>query len=182
MNQRGNILIILSILVIFSAGTIFYYFYSKPQTPVNPYSRSSVIKTQPTSTNSAAQTQTYQSISLKFSISIPTSYTSQEGNTYTDIMRDSSVIQIIRNGTNTQSLSEYLSDPTYKKNTTISNPNQFEIGDYQAVSRLETQNTSGSKQKVVYIYIDGWVYSLSTSSESLYDDLDQIVKSFKYTP
>lgn len=172
--QKGNILIILGVVIALLAGFIIYN--NKSNSKYQPPSTS-----QQTATNNAEQTRTYQSKNLKFTITIPTNTQIQEKNTYLDVVINGSVIDVVRNGTNADSLNIYLKDYDTKKNVQISDNNNLTINGYEANSRIETNIGSGIKQKIYYIYTDNWVYAISTNSESLYNDLDQIAKSFRYT-
>jgi len=37
-----------------------------------------------------------------------------------------------------------------------------------------------SEEKVYYIYVDNWIFTFSTSTPELYNDLDQTAQSFRY--
>ena len=135
-------------------------------------------------TNSAqysSQTRTFQSKNLQFSILIPKTAEIKEGQTYVDIKIDQMLVDVTRNGTNFSSLEEYTKDFDAKNSVDINKMEPSIINGYNVISRQETANNT--KHKIYYIFTtDGWVYTLSTSSESLYDDLDQIAQSFRYNP
>ncbi len=133
-------------------------------------------------TSSQEQTKTYQSKSLKFSVIILTSALVKEKQTYVDIIFGDKLINVVRNGTNFQSLIEYLKDFDSKKKEEVGQENEFIINGYKANSRIENNRAANRIQKVYYIYVENWVYSLSTSSPTLYGDLDQIARSFRYAP
>jgi len=126
----------------------------------------------------------FKSKTLRFNIAIPNRYTVTEGQTYVDLLLNGvAAFNIVRNGTNFESLSAYLKDSDDKKKVVmVTEEKTSTINEYESVSRIETNTGSGLKQKLYYIYADNWAYILSTSSEDLFDDLDQIAQSFKYTP
>lgn len=128
------------------------------------------------------QVKTYQSKNMKFSINLSTSTSVKEGLTYVDITFKKGLIDIVRNGTNFSSLSEYLKDSDAKKGVQVSEEDKLMINGYQADTRVETNPSTNKMQKTYYIYVENWAYTLSTSSPSLYGDLDQIAQSFRYTP
>jgi len=126
----------------------------------------------------------FKSKDLKFTITIPSLYTVKEGQTYVEVLLNGVIaFDIVRNGTNFESLDTYLKDFDIKKQLTIvTDEKTLTINGHQSVSRIETNTGSKIKQKLYYIYVDNWVYSVSTSSPSLFPDLDQIAQSFRYTP
>jgi len=55
------------------------------------------------------------------------------------------------------------------------------INSLKAVRREVVLGT-GEKRLVYDIYAEGLIYTIFTDSPALYDDLDQIAKSFRYAP
>lgn len=165
MKQQGNILIILTIIVVFLAGLAFYN-QSKPKS--NP--------TQPTSTNTLAETKTFQSKNLKFSITVPSIFQVEEKFTTVLISKGDNQIMINRNGTNFDKIEDYIKDLGIKNHFVILNKTSSQINGLEAISgKIE-------ETKIYFLYKNNAVYSFSTNSEALYNDLDQIAQSFKYTP
>lgn len=134
------------------------------------------------SNNQQTSNRIYKSKTLKFSLLIPNKSDVVEGQTYVDITINGFLLDIVRNGTNFKSLKEYVKDFDTKKRISVSEEKSSTINGYQSISRIEENIATSKKQKIYYVHVDNWVYSLSTSSEELFDDLDQIAQSFKYTP
>ncbi|OGE45739.1 hypothetical protein A3B39_01970 [Candidatus Daviesbacteria bacterium RIFCSPLOWO2_01_FULL_37_10] len=181
MKQQGNVLIILSILVVLSLGVIFYYVYSKPENIATPYQEPSIIKIQPTSTNSVDQTKPYQSMPMKFNVELPVKFQAVEKPGRITFSNTEGNIIIDRNGTNFISLKDYLVDLDSRNKVQISEETQLTINQYSATNRL-IKYQSGEIQKIYIIFVSGFIYNFQTDSQSLYDDLDQIAKSFRYIP
>ncbi len=118
------------------------------------------------------QSNLYTSPSLKLSINVPVIYKISNGMNSIFFTNNIGEIRITRQGTNFNDLNGYLtnlgSDIKNKEESVINGVN----------------STSGiiDDQKYYFIYVNNWVYSLSTSSPALYGDLDTIARSFKYTP
>lgn len=132
--------------------------------------------------NQSTSSQVYKSKNLKFNMLIPDKSDVLEAQTYVDITINGMLLDVVRNGTNFRSLREYVKDFDTKKRIVIAEENFSTISDYQAISRIEKNKETGKRQKIYYIYAENWVYSLSTTSEGLFGDLDKIAQSFKYTP
>lgn len=161
MKQTGNVLILIIIVAILAIGAVIYY-----------KSNSS----QPESTKSAEQAKTIQSKNLKFSVEIPSDFEKQEKFTTVILNNNGNEIKISRVATNFENLENYLADLSNKNKFNLSNKENLSINDSVAIRG----NTND--EKIYFIYRDGWVFSISTDSNSLFDDLDQIAHSFHYIP
>ena len=136
-----------------------------------------------TSSNQQSSSQIYRSKTLKFIISASPNWQLQEEITFVDLLSNEGKINISRIATNFSNVTDYLKDFDIKRNIVVETENKLSIYDRESVSRIEIFHGGPiNKQKVYYIYVDNWVYSLSTYSEPLFGDLDQIAQSFKYTP
>ena len=128
--------------------------------------------------------KTFQSKFLKFSILIPKSYETNETLSYVDLIQGQLKINISKNSTNFLKVTDYVNDFDKKRvRLNVKNEKIGNINELESISRLE-EFTSGpiTQQKIYYFYTDNKVYTISTSSPSLYPDLDQIAQSFHYTP
>ena len=56
---------------------------------------------------------------------------------------------------------------------------EVERGDW--LIREEVYESEVDTYFVGYLYTNNWVYSISTISPALYDEVEQIARSFKYT-
>ena len=130
------------------------------------------------------QTKTFQSSDvMDFSITVPNNYEIKEnfGSIIIDA-REMGKIQIGRSGTNFVDLSQYLSDLHLKNNSQVVSSEKEIINSYQTYKQsLVNEDLTENNRIAYFIYVNGFVYSLSTSSESLFGDLDQIARSFQYT-
>lgn len=178
MNKKKiKLFIYTAIVIVFSLIAVVYIITRSNGEQNVPYTTPSYTPTQ------ATKERIYRSKNLKFSVIIPYyDNTIQEGQTYVDIKINGMLIEAVRNGTNFESLKEYVKDFDEKKRVQVTEEKDETINAYATISRLETNMTTGVKQKIYYIFADSWIYSLSTSSESLFPVLDQIAQSFRYTP
>jgi hypothetical protein len=188
MNQKGNTFIFLLIGGLVVMGLGFYFKTQLSRSTSNDYktttSNNPTIPTpQPTSQATPDQTKTYHSKTLKISFSYPSDFQVEEKFTTISLKNNAGVVLISRNGTNFSNIESYLKDSDSKVNLKVDQENKFTAGDLDHVTRIE-QFTSGSinKHKIDFIYKDYNIYSISTSSEELYDELDQIAQSFRYIP
>lgn len=132
--------------------------------------------------NQSSQTKIFQSSDvMKFSITVPVGYdVSEYLGSATVNAGDKGKILIGRSGTNFNNLNDYLDDLNIKNKVEIVDKRPLLINGSEA-SRQEMINDNEKNRITYFIYINNWVYSISTSSESLFGDLDQIAKSFRYT-
>ncbi len=76
-------------------------------------------------------------------------------------------------------LKEFLGDYDNKNQIKeVSNIEELTKKGYETITRVEKRGPIFAK--FYYINADGWVYVFSTSSEKLYNDLDQIVQTSHY--
>lgn len=175
--QKGNLLIILAIAVALSAAG-FLYFKSKSSDLVKstPNVYASLQPAENNSTSNSEQSKEYNSNGMDLTIMVPLDFEIQDQSTRILLNNSRGQIIISRSGTQFDSLDSYLADLDSKnKNSLVTQEGLF-ISSYSAKVR------TSSSDKQYRVMVDGWVYTLSTSSETLYDDLDQIAQSFRYTP
>ena len=129
-----------------------------------------------TAINSGDQTTTYKSKDLKFTVNIPSKFQIEERFTTVLLQYHDELIQITRSGTNYSSLDAHLDNLGKLNDFTFSTKENFTINNYSAVKGVIEGEIH------YFIYVDNWVYSISTPSESLFSALDQIAQSFRYTP
>lgn len=161
---------------------IAYFFYNVYQ---NNFSKSKKIVVNQTnkSWNVVQKSGKFSSYSMNFSVEIPSDLTAAEKLQHVEFRKDNNFISLDRtDATGFYSLIKYLADFD-NKNKLKSPPiivRDLIIDGNPGVIRMEIRG--GVTVRMCYIYVDGWVYGFSTSSESLYSDLDQIAQSFKYIP
>lgn len=178
-----DIIINMKPLGIILIGAIILIFAASIYIKIRPVDLSNITQTSNSIISQTNQIKTYQSKNLQFNIGPSNDWKIDEGNAFVNLNNNYGKINLSRIATNFYNLSDYLKDFDSKRTVKIDLEESLMIDGYDSIKRTENF-TGGSiiKQKVYYIFIDSWVYSLSTSSESLYDELDQIAKSFRYTP
>ena len=123
------------------------------------------------------QTKTFRSTSImKFSIDLPNGYKAQEKLGSVTISTPNGVLYIDRNGTNFIQLEDYIKDLGVKNKFVLTNKKSLRI------NGLETITGIVGKEKLYFIYSNYAIYTLSAKDEVMYNALDQIAKSFRYSP
>lgn len=173
--NNNTILLTTFFIFIFGFGIVLYLTVNINKT-YTPKSNISV--------NKGGAMKTFQSKDLKFSIKVPQNFSIKSSNTGVDLTRPEGSIEIVRNGTQFISLSEYLSEFDNIRDIKIKTSENINILGYIATKREEERVIGGVTKnlKAYYVWIDGIIYILSTVSGSLFSDLDQIAQSFRYTP
>lgn len=170
INIKNNIAL-RSILFVAISVLVLFFIYTNFYSPSSPMS------------NNTQQTKQFESKDLKFSISLPTFFIIEEKLNSIFLKANNGDITISRIATNFGGIEDYLIDFDSKRKIRVSNQEAMSISDYPTIKRTEIFLAGPiEKQKVYFIYVNGWVYSLSTSSEALFSDLDQIAQSFRYNP
>ncbi|MEN9407099.1 MAG: hypothetical protein RLZZ455_315 [Candidatus Parcubacteria bacterium] len=114
---------------------------------------------------------------LNFSIDVPSDYVIEEKYSLVILKSNVGEIAISNNGTNFETIDQYLNDLGVKNHFSLTDKEDLVINSYPAAKLII------GKRVDYFIYATEWtVYTLSTDSEALYDDLDQIARSFRYIP
>jgi len=136
-----------------------------------------------TTVSSGEQTRIYKSKDLKFSVSIPSRFQVEEKFTTVFMKNVSGEILLSRVATNFENLNNYLDDLSKKNKILITDKKELTINQYDSIrGKIQYSSLENPTKTSYFIYVDNWVYSFSTSSPTLFDDLDQIAQSFRYTP
>lgn len=135
----------------------------------------------PTPTSQPLKTFKSNSV-MKFSIRIPEDFSIEEKFTRVKLNKNEEDIYIEKVGTNFSNVEDYLADLHKSNKTQILSQETKKIGSYIAILETIKSPNKNAIEKVYSIYVDNFIYTFSTSSESLYDDLDQIAQSFRYIP
>lgn len=165
--------IILIILIILAS--IGAYFGFKKFASTKPYQINQLPSSTPT-LSITSKTKTFQSTILKFSIEIPDRFTVSENSGRVVLSSTEGKIYIDRNGTNFSNIDDYVKDLSSKNKITLMSQERSITNGLESISGIVDAD------KEYFIYTENWVYLLSTSSKSLYLDLDQIAQSFRYIP
>lgn len=114
---------------------------------------------------------------MDFEIKVPINYeVSEKMGSVTVLSENNEIILIGRNGTNFDNLEDYIELSRNNLKNRVTNQNRLTINGLNTVSGFI------EKEKVYFIYTPYFVYILSTKNPNLYSTLDQIAKSFRYTP
>ena len=131
-----------------------------------------------TSLSSGQQMKTFKSSSvMDFTIEVPSEFEVKEQFGLVIISTPDGEINISKNGTNFDNLTDHIEE--------LEKLNRFSFQklDDLIVNNLPAQKGNLNGEKVYFFYSNAHnVYSISTSSESLYNDLDRIAQTFRYTP
>ena len=147
-------------LLIVVGFVVFLYSFSKPD-------------------NVGDQTTARVSSNLKFTVDATNDFEEADTGIIFTLKNNEGEITVIRNGTQFGNLESYLKNLDSGPGYNVQDVDSMKINNLDTVSRVES--TSNNKYKIYYIFVNNAVYNLSTSSESLYDDLDRIAQSFRYT-
>ncbi len=128
------------------------------------------------------ETKTYQSKNMHFSIQINSDFQTKDSDSSVYLISSNRQIAIVRNGTNFNDLDSYISNFDSKRKLVSTNSTKLTIDGYEGLSRIVRFTEESMEQKSYYIYVNNYVYILSTFSPILYSDLDKIAQSFRYTP
>ena len=118
----------------------------------------------------------FHSDSLNIFLNIPTNFEIQDKLIDVVLRSGEGKIVIGRSGTNYSSLQEYWVNQPQTNKDGISQEKWLTIDGYEAVS-AQLHNT-----RLYKIFIDGIIFTIETENPELYDDLEQIAQSFRYTP
>jgi len=171
MNTKIITLSAITIIILFT-GIIFFNNTSKIKQQVITPNTNEIVSPTPTSKYFKAQY-------LGFSIKAPFNYKVEDGMTSVLVSSGSKKIIIARNGTGFPNLEDYLSAFDNRNKWNIIEEKKVPISDYQVIMRV-FYRTSDSlvKEKIYFIYKDYVVFVISTDSEELFTDLDNIAQSF----
>lgn len=122
-------------------------------------------------------TTIYSSTNNHFMISVPSGYSVVEKFNTATFSRQGSSFDVTSTGTNFSDVDEYLDD-MFIKNKLVPKPTAEALS---IDAGLPARSWESASSKNVTILSGDSVYSLSTSSPALYDELEQIAKSFRYT-
>lgn len=129
------------------------------------------------------ESKMFESKYLKFSITLPPGYQANDETSRIIFNSQSGQIYVNRNGTQFDNLDSYLNSFDQKTDLNIVSESELSIDGSEAIVRiLENTDSTTGQEKIYFVYIDNFVYKISTTERDLFDDLDQIAKSFRYTP
>jgi len=127
-------------------------------------------------------TKTFNSETLNVSLQIPNKSSIEELGATIDFKFDNknSTINLVRSGNEFNDFGEYLQHMDENNQVKVIEEKRLSINGYQVARRII--KVSENENLLSYeIAAGNAIFSLSTSSPSLYSDLDQIAQSFRYT-
>jgi len=157
--NRRNKLVLVSLAVLFIAAYLVVF------QKIDPGSRN------PSEQNTSIL---YTSDFLEFSLRVPKTFSIKELDNNITLTSKEDRISINRIATNTSNISDYVALLSKRNNFTLKSQSNGKISNHDYLSGMIDET------KIYFIYNNYFVYSLSTSSPELYDDLDQIARSFEY--
>lgn len=179
-NNKKIIWISLIAVAILFVLLLIFGIFNKATAPINP--SLTIYPSIPPFT-------TYHSNILNITINIPNDFILKEENVLREMIleKNGKTIIVHRYTTNRyyNNIKELL-DEIYNIDNSSKEiiRQQIKINDKDCEVSVEKYNNSAESNKKNYnCYLDGNTFlSISTTSESLYSDLDQIAKSFRYEP
>ena len=126
----------------------------------------------------------YESSNLNSSIQIPSSFEVKEQVNRVILTREKKQIIVEKIYTNFDNIDGYLSDISEKNGLLILDKKTDSVNNLGRVKVKVRYPSDPSKAEVWYLFypLKGTIYTISTDSEALYDELDQIAQSFRYIP
>jgi len=149
---------------------VLFFYNSKPKNSL------SVKESISTTTPVLNRDETYSSNHLGIQLTIPAEFTIKNTGISLVLSKDKNTIVIGRSGSFFDNLDMHIDSLIKKNHLTLSQIDYDPIQSYESIAGYI------NAEKIYFIYVDSLVFSFSTSSPELYDDLDQIVQSFKYIP
>ncbi|MBI2442628.1 MAG: hypothetical protein HYV40_01825 [Candidatus Levybacteria bacterium] len=125
----------------------------------------------------------YSSPTLNINFTLPSGFTPEEQINRVILTSKNGQIVVEKINTNFDNLNNYLVDISKKNNLEVVESDSLMV-DGVSVKKVQVRNPRSNVVESWYLfYPTEWtIYTLSTNSESLYDDLDQIARSFRYIP
>lgn len=184
LNESGKIVLVLVLLLLLFGAVVYLLSPSLKKQGYIEKTPGSLIKTvaDEEANKLSELTKDYYSKNFKMKIASPGNFQVEDNFPIFVFSNGLKKIDIARNGTNFNTLAEYIKDFDIKRKVREVNRQEKTINNYPVLEREIAYDGKDSQQKSIYLYIDNYVYIFSTSDESLYPILDQIVESFEYKP
>jgi len=128
-------------------------------------------------------TKTYHSKFLKITIDYPTDFELEERFGTITLKNTKGEIAIGANGTNYETVDEYLDYLSKVNKVSIINRQHILINELDSVkATIKHPKSNNPDREVYYFYINNGIHDVSTKDRSLYPELDRVAKSFRYEP
>lgn len=173
---KNNFSVSLIVVILFSVVVVYFVLRA-----VNMYQPASSNLSLPIGKQNSSQI--FKSKNLKFTIDVPSKFRIEEKFTTVFLRNTLGEILVDRIGTNFSNIDDYLEDLSIKNKLLIEKKNKFLIDNYNSMNVVIKHPVSKDQDSKAYmIYVDYFIYTFSTTYPDLFDDLDQIAKSFRYSP
>src|SRR3989344_888421 len=170
---------LIKVVIISVIGIIIVIIFPTIKPQINP-SNENVTLSLP------SELKKYHSNILDITINIPNDFSAKEiyGNREILLEKDSDVIKIHRIGTNKKykNTDEFLDDIFGSDSTPKNIEKKYITIDGFDVVKVDVKYTTSPNldDRTYYFFINNGFYTISTTSQALYSDLDQIAQSFRY--
>ncbi len=131
---------------------------------------------EPTPTTAQGLKTFKSSETMDFTIEVPVEYEVEEWFEVLLIDAPDGELQISQNGTNYDNLDEHIA--ALEELNRVSYTKEEDL----IIDGSPAQRGTLENERIYFIFSEDRVYALSTEQPELYDDLDQIARSFRYTP
>ncbi len=178
MKEKGSVLVFILIVGALIVGIFIYSWISSSNKSSSSLPHASFNPSIAQSPRAGKLTKSFQSKDLKFVINYDGNLTIEDKGITTNFISEKGAIKISRSGTDFTDIESHLSNFDKLRAVTSIKSQQLTINGFSSLKRRE--NTPDGQREAYYIMVDAFIYTFSTSSPDLYNDLDQIAKSFKY--
>lgn len=169
--HRGDITLIAIIVIVLTVGGLLFLKDNSTQTKN--------AQNLPSQSTDSAKPKTFKSSSvMKFSIELSNDFTATEGAGSVTVSAKKGEILILQNGTNFGSIDDYISNSRNDIGNRIKKKEKFNTLNLEVITGLL------DNERIYFIMPENsyTIYILSTKNEELFQILDQIARSFRYTP
>lgn len=178
-NVDKNILIakLIGIAVLFLI--VIVIFNQKPFTKFQSPNTALLPSSSPTS-----EIKKFNSKFLKIFFSAPSGYGISENGNHISINNNFGEIIISRRGTNSNTIEGAVFEISDRGTMQVTNKQKMKINNIDVIScNIKSLVSDEPESKGYYFYPVPWtVFSITTNDAELFDDLDQIARSFRYEP
>lgn len=169
-NSKANTILVVCVFsVLIVVFFLFYYFNQHRISASFLTSASPIVK---------ENSQEFVSNVLGFSVIIPEGFLVKSKVTTVVIYQGGSKLSINRVANNFNNLTDHIN--TLKRNNKLTFRNLVKSESSNPEEMIIDIIEGDVIEKSYFIYFSPWVYSISTTEPELYDELEEVVASFKY--
>ncbi len=172
MKNNKPVYVLLVVFGIAIIGMLVYFFYFlKSSTKFTLTDRKAILPTPSYGLKTFKSSET-----MDFTVELPVEYEIEERFGSATLSFSKGKIRITHIGTNYDNLDEHIA--ALGELNRVSYTKEEDL----IIDRFPAQKGVLENKKIYFIFAENGVYAFSTEQPELYDDLDQIVRSFRYTP